>query len=219
MDGKGNYFFEIDNDPCRKKKKKLTLSAIQKCLFSLAHNTKARYFMEEQFPPTGKCALNYGSLLGGINVILGMVLYFQGLHTAQNLGLVMVSIVLTAGLIFWGIFNFKKVHEGFLTLPQALKIGTGIALVAALIGILYNMVLVNYIDPEVPAKIIEARLAPLLESGQMSQEQFAQQKAQNLKYWWIGYLFFLMANSCMGFILGLLTGLFLKKARPIISSE
>lgn len=170
--------------------------------------------MEQQGSTTGKYALHYGLLLGGLNVVFAVVLYLQNLHTSQSPVIMSVAIALAAAVTFLGITNFKKATGGFLTLGQALKIGAGIALISALIGIVYNILLVHYLDPEVPAKIMEARLGPALESGQITQEQFDQQKAQSLKFWWMGYPVILLVSILMGLILGAITGVLLKKTKP-----
>ena len=125
-----------------------------------------------------------------------------------------VSIVLAAVITFLGIQNFKKANGGYLKLGQALKIGAGVLLIGGIIGILYNIILVNYIDPDAPSKIMDARLGPALEEGKITQEQFDQQKQQSIDYWWMGYPFILIFNVLIGLAIGLITGLILKKNKP-----
>lgn len=170
--------------------------------------------MEEQQPKTGKFSFNYGLILGGISVIFGVMLYTQELHTSQSPALMVVGIVMAAVVTFLGISAFKKANGGYLTLTEALKIGAGVALIAGIIGVLYNIVLVNYIDPDAPSKIMDARLGPSLMNGEITQEQFDMQKEQSLKFWWMGYPVLLIINILIGLALGLITGLILKKAKP-----
>ena len=170
--------------------------------------------MDEQQPKTGKFSLNYGLILGLVSVVFGVMLYTQDLHTSQSPALMIIGIVLAAVITFLAIAAFKKANGGYLSLGEALKIGAGIALIAAIVGILYNFVLVNYIDPDAPSKIMDARLGPALESGQMTQQQFDMQKEQSIKYWWMGYPVILIINILIGLVLGLVTGLILKKAKP-----
>ncbi|UII79131.1 DUF4199 domain-containing protein [Flagellimonas sp. CMM7] len=170
--------------------------------------------MEENQPKTGKFSLNYGLILGLVSVVFGIMLYTQDMHTSQSPALMIIGIVLAAIVTFIGISNFRKANEGFLTLSQALKIGAGIALISAIIAIVYNLVLVNAIDPDAPSKIMDARLGPALESGEITQEQFNVQKDQSLKFWWMGYPVLLILNILIGLVLGLISGLILKKAKP-----
>ena len=125
-----------------------------------------------------------------------------------------VSFALAAAITFLGVNHFKKAAGGVVRLRQALKIGAGIALISALVTIVYDVLLVNYLDPEVPTKIMEVRLSPALESGQITQQQFEAQKAQALKSWWMGYPVILMVSILMGLVLGAITGFMLKKTRP-----
>ena len=170
--------------------------------------------MEENQPKTGKFSWNYGLILGAVSVVFGVMLYLQDLHTSQSIGLMITGIVLAAIVTFLGVQNFKKANEGYLTIGQALKIGAGILLIAGIISILYQVVLVNYLDPDAPSKIMDARLGPSLEEGKITQEQFDQQKAQSIQYWWMGYPFILIFNVLIGLVLGLVFGLILKKNKP-----
>ena len=170
--------------------------------------------MEENQPKTGKFSLNYGLILGGVSLVFGILLYTQDLHTSQSPGIMIVGLVIAAVITFLGIQAFKKANGGYLTLGQALKIGAGIALIGAIISIVYNLVLVNVLDPDAPSKIMDARLGPALESGEITQEQFDLQKEQSIKYWWMGYPVILILNILIGLILGLISGLILKKAKP-----
>ncbi len=170
--------------------------------------------MEENQPKTGKFSLNYGLILGGISLVFGILLYTQDLHTSQSPGIMIFGLALAAAVTFLGIQGFKKANGGYLTLGEALKIGAGIALIAAIVSILYNYVLVNFMDPDAPAKIMDARLGPALESGEITQEQFDLQKEQSIQYWWMGYPVILIINILIGLVLGLISGLILKKAKP-----
>jgi len=170
--------------------------------------------MEENQPKTGKFALNYGLILGGVSLVFGILLYTQDLHTSQSSGIMIFSIVIAAIATFLGIQAFKKANGGYLTLGQALKVGAGIALISGIIAILFNYVLVTFLDTDAPSKIMDARLGPALESGKITQEQFDLQKEQSIKYWWMGYPFLLIFNILIGLALGLISGLILKKAKP-----
>lgn len=169
--------------------------------------------MEKQSPTTGKFAFHYGLLLGSISIIFAMVLYFKDLYASQNPALIGVSIVLAAVVTFWGIAKFKKAQEGFLALGQALKMGMGIALISAFMGILYHILLIH-LDPETASKIVEAQLGAALESGRITPEQFSEQKTQHLKFWWRGYPLILILHTLMGLVLGLITGLLLQRPKP-----
>lgn len=170
--------------------------------------------MEENKAKTGKSSLIYGSLLGGLGVVFGILLYTQGMHTSQSPGIMIIGLVMAAIVTYIGISNFRKENEGYLTLGEALKIGAGIALIAAIISIIYQFILFDFIDLGAKEAVMDARLTPALESGQITQEQYDLQKQQSIQFWWMGYPVILIINIIIGLILGLITGLILKKAKP-----
>jgi len=169
--------------------------------------------MESNPPKTGKFSLNYGLILGGIGVVFGLMLYMADAHTAQSTVNSVVSLVLSVGVIFWGILNFRKANGGYLTIGQALKLGAGIALIAGIISVLYLLLLSNVLDPDFASKSMDARLAEAAADNNLTPEQIQQQKEMGLKFFWVGYPIILIANIIIGLIIGLVGGLIFKKAQ------
>ena len=170
--------------------------------------------MEGNQPKIGKFSLNYGLILGAIGVVFGVMLYLQDMHTSQSPVIMVIGLVLAAAVTYFGITNFKKQNDGILSLGQAVKIGAGIALVAGIISVLYNIVLVEAIDVNAKSDIMDARLGPALESGEITQEQFDLQKEQSIQFWWMSYPFIIIINVLIGLVFGLIFGLIFKKAKP-----
>jgi len=170
--------------------------------------------MEENQPKTGKFSLNYGVILGVIGVVFGIMLYSMDAHYSQDQSNTIISILIMVGVIIWGIINFRKANEGFLTLSEALKLGAGIALVAGIITVIYTLFLSNVLDPEFAVKIAETTKAASEAAGQMSEAQIQQQYDGTINYFWISYPFILIFNIIAGLIIGLIGGLILKKAKP-----
>ncbi|WP_343485986.1 DUF4199 domain-containing protein [Allomuricauda sp. d1] len=168
----------------------------------------------ENPPKTGKFALNYGLILGALFVVFGIMLFLQDAHTSRSSVNQIISIVLMIGVIFWGVFNFRKANGGYLKLGEALKIGTGIALISAIIYIIYMLVLVNVLDTEFPVKVAELQKAAAEEAGVASTEQIQQQYDGTINYFWITYPFILIFNIILGLVIGLIAGLIFKKAKP-----
>ncbi len=170
--------------------------------------------MEENQPKTGKFSLNYGLILGGISVAFGVMLYTMDAHTSQDISNTVISLVITAAVIIWGIVSFRKANGGYLTLGEALKLGAGIALIAGIIGVLYTILLANVLDPDFASKIMDARMAEMEASGDIPADVIEQQKEMGIKYFWVGYPVIIIFNILIGLVLGLIGGLILKKAKP-----
>jgi hypothetical protein len=170
--------------------------------------------MEANPPKTGKFSLNYGLILGGLGVIFGLMLFLSDAHTSQSPVNSIISIAMSIGVIFWGILNFRKANDGYLSIKEALKLGAGIALIAGIITILWTVLLSNVLDPDFPSKIMDARLAEAAETTNLTPEQLQQQKEMGLKFWWFGYPVILVVNIIIGLVIGLVGGLIFKKAQP-----
>ena len=167
--------------------------------------------METNSPNIGKFSLTYGSIAGIVCIIFSFMLISLDMLYDQGSGKTIVSRVILVGAVFLGIFNFRK-ENGSLTLKQALKIGTGSSVIAAIYSILFTLALVNFIEPEFIAKTGEIIRATEIESNPtISNEQldmldkFIELQA---KFFWVVDL---NVHAFVGLIIGLLGGLILKK--------
>ncbi|WP_421805047.1 DUF4199 domain-containing protein [Flagellimonas sp.] len=171
--------------------------------------------MEEQQAKTGKFALNYGLLSGLISVVFGVMLYTQKMHYETSTAVIVISIVILAAIVFFAVNAFKKANGGFLTISQALKVGVGVALVAAIISLVYQFVLTNFIEPDFMDKVMEmAKPKAMANNPNMTEEQWEQGVEMQKSFAWIQYPVLLIMNSVLGLILGLISGLILKKSQP-----
>ncbi|MDC1012776.1 DUF4199 domain-containing protein, partial [Flavobacteriaceae bacterium] len=99
--------------------------------------------------------INFGLLLGGISVVFQLMLYFLDMHYKNDSNAGIVSLVIMIGVLVYAFIYFKKFNEGFLSLGEALKIGMGVALVSALVGVVYTQILMNFLDPDTLKKSLE----------------------------------------------------------------
>ena len=168
--------------------------------------------MENSTPSTGKYSLNFGLLLGAIGVAFGLMLYFVDAHTNQSPVVQVVNIVISVGVIFWGILSYKKANGGYLKIGEALKMGAGMALIAGIIQVLYTIFLSNVLDPEFASKIMDLRMAEAAQQNDMTSEQIEQAKEMGKKFFWFGYPVMLIVSVIFGLIIGLGGGLIFKKS-------
>ncbi|NNL02578.1 MAG: DUF4199 domain-containing protein [Eudoraea sp.] len=170
--------------------------------------------MDENQPKIGKYSLNYGLILGAISVAFGVMLFTMDAHTSQDPVNTVINIVLMVGITIWGMISFRKANGGFLTLGEGVKLGVGIALVAAIIGVVYMILLANVLDTEFVTKIAENQKATMEASGQLTSEQIQQQYEGTINFFWISYPVIIIFNVIAGLVIGLIGGLILKKAKP-----
>lgn len=171
--------------------------------------------MEENQPKTGKFALNYGLLIGGVGIVFGIMLYMIDMHYERGIAVQGTQIAILAAGIVLGIVQFKKANLGFLTISEALKVGAGVALIAGLIGLLYFFVFSNFVEPEYMANLTEIGKQEALETNpQLTEEQIDQGIEMQKKFAWVSYPIILIFNIIIGLVVGLITGLILKKQKP-----
>ena len=91
--------------------------------------------MENPTSPLKTHILQYGILLGIVSVVFNLMLYFLDMHYTQESAAQWVNWFITISVTVLGIYNFRFSNEGFLSLGEALKLGLGIGVIAALIAI------------------------------------------------------------------------------------
>jgi hypothetical protein len=171
--------------------------------------------MEENQPKTGKYALNFGIILGIVSIVFSIMLFTMDMHYERNTAVQIISLILAAAAIVLAISSFKKANGGFLTLSEALKIGTGVALIAGILGLLYFFIQSNFIEPDYWDKAYEIGKQTALENNpQLTEEQIDQGIEMQKKFSWLFYPIGLIINIIIGLVLGLIVGLIMKKQNP-----
>jgi hypothetical protein len=170
--------------------------------------------MEANPPKIGKFALNYGLILGGIGAVFSLMLYLQDLHYQQGIWNAVVSFVLTLLVVTVAMIQFRKANEGKLTFGQAIKVGVGVALISALVGIVWNLILTEVIDPETTEKALAYAEEQMRTEYNMNQEQIDAQLSLSRKMTapYIQVPFALIASVIFGFFASLIPALVLKKS-------
>tara|TARA_B110000977_G_scaffold168992_1_gene218572 strand:+ start:75 stop:599 length:525 start_codon:yes stop_codon:yes gene_type:complete len=161
--------------------------------------------------------LQYGSILGGISVIFGLMLYSLDIHYQNDTNTTIVSLIITIGVIAFAQFNYRKDNEGFISLSQGIKIGLGMAAISGIINVLYFLVLSNVIDPEMMNKATEMGMNEFLDQNPEASEKLIEQVKDiqdNLTGPLISSSMVIIFSLLTGLVVSLVTGLFLKRKRP-----
>lgn len=166
---------------------------------------------------TASYALRYGLIYGIILVVFAIMLYTMDMHYQNSTLSTVVNILIGVGGILWGMLAYKKDNGGFISLSQSLKVGIAIALVGSLVGIIYGVVLTEFIDPTTMDKALEFQKQQMLsQNPEMSVEQANQFVDMQKKFSspLIRSAFGLLFGIFFGFIVALISGLVIKKNRP-----
>ncbi|MEL4307649.1 DUF4199 domain-containing protein [Joostella sp. CR20] len=170
--------------------------------------------MENTQPTTGKFALRYGLLLGGVSIAFGLMLYFMDMHYQQTMSIFVVSIVIMLAVILLALYQFKKENGGYMTFGEALKIGIGLCLIGGIISMLFQLLLSNVIDPDMLDKQLNLARAKMVEYG-MTPEQIESQIEVSKKFSGplIQAAFGLIGSIFFGFVLTLIPALVMKQTK------
>ncbi|WP_299526230.1 DUF4199 domain-containing protein [Winogradskyella sp.] len=130
--------------------------------------------MEHQKPTAGKFALNYGIILGVIMLAISVTMYVTGMALEGVQWPVFIYYVLFPIIIIYGISQFKKTNANTLSLGDGLKVGLAIAIISALVYVVWIFVFNYAIDPEFTAQSMEVVREKMLENPNMTEEQVEQ---------------------------------------------
>lgn len=157
--------------------------------------------------------LNYGLYLGVATVIIELVKYAMGVHLDPHWAFAVLGGALFIGLIIFGIKKYKEANGGFLTWGQGVKIGVGIAIVAALIGTIYNYVFMNFIEPEFMSQMMEIQNQKLVDQG-MNQEQIeaANEMSKAFQSPLLIAAFGIIGSAIGGFVVSAIAAAIMKKS-------
>ncbi|WP_298486641.1 DUF4199 domain-containing protein [uncultured Maribacter sp.] len=172
--------------------------------------------MEENKIKTGTFALRYGLLLGVIGITFGLMLFFVDMHYERGFAIQAIQIGFIAITIVIAIIQFKKANEGFLTLSDALKIGTGVALIGCILGLIYFFLLSNVIEPDYMDKMYEiGKSEAITNNPKLTEEQIDKGIEMQKRFAWVFYPIGLIINIIIGLIVGLVSGLIMKKTNNV----
>jgi hypothetical protein len=173
--------------------------------------------MDTQNTSIKSLIITYGLLLGALSVAFQLMLFFLDMHYKNDSTAGIVSLVIMIGILLYAFIQFKKQNEGYLSLSEALKIGLGVSLVSSLIGIVYTVILMNFLDPDTMKKSLELSMETMrIQNPEMPQEQLdmARSMQEKMSSPLILSAIQIIFALFIGFIISLIGGLIVKKSRP-----
>lgn len=173
--------------------------------------------MEIQKASVKKVALPYGAILALLTITISVVVYVLGLTYEQPWWQSVLNFVIMTLCIVYGLKAFKKDNSGFLSLGEAIKVGLAISLVAGLIGVVFNLLFMNVIEPDFAANMLVATEENMLEQNpDMTEEQIemAMSVSETMMSPIVLSAFGIIAALFFGFIISLISGLIMKVNRP-----
>ena len=161
--------------------------------------------------------LKFGLLLGILTILFNAILYATDNFLAPHWSLGVLNFVITVVVIVLAIKAFKDGNGGFLKLGEAIKIGLGVSLIAALIGAIWVLVLTQVLEPNYSELALDAIRTQMIEMyPDMTDSQIDQTISFQEPFTKIGFMIpiAIMLSLFFGFIISLIGGLIMKKENP-----
>ena len=173
--------------------------------------------MEENKISIRQYIINYGLLFGIVSIVFSLMLFFLDMHYQNNPFQLVISLIIWTTLIIIAFIAYKKDNEGFINLSECFKLGLGISLLGGLIGFLYFLILINFLDTEVLEKGFKYQSEIMrMNNPELSQEMIDTAIEMQRKFSSPGiiFVFVMIFQLFIGFIISLIGGLIVKKSRP-----
>ena len=120
-------------------------------------------------------ALRNGILLGLASVAFTVLLYITDfLYTDSTLLAVitwLINIAISVVFIVMAVEQYKKANEGFLSIGEAIKVGVLVAVIAGVIGAIYQVIYATIIDPDYYDKVVEVAMKKMSAMANFNEEQ------------------------------------------------
>lgn len=156
--------------------------------------------------------LNYGLLLGVLTILISLIVYASGNHLQPHWSVSLFSILFMIAAIVYGIKKFKESNNDFLSWGQAVKIGVGISIIAALLSVIYNIIFVTYIEPDYMTQLMEIQTQGMLEQGMTDEEiEMAVSMTEKFSSPYLSAAFGIIGSAIGGFIISAIAGAIMKR--------
>lgn len=143
--------------------------------------------MEETATPSGdkrSIGIKYGLISTVIGIVFFLVLIFSGQNPLTFQWGWVVSVTATIVLVVLAHKEYKEENNGFMTYGEGIGIGFWFMLVGVVVGVLFNYVYTNFIDPNLMVDFYENQYNQMQQQG-MPDGQIEVAQTWTKKLFWI----------------------------------
>lgn len=168
-------------------------------------------------------ALRNGILLGLASVAFTVLLYVTDfLYTDNTLLAIitwLINIAISVVFIVMAVEQYKKANEGFLSIGKAIKVGVLVAVIAGVIGAIYQVIYATIIDPDYYDKVVEVAMKKMSAMANFNEEQleeFQDKMYANKPSIASSFSLSIVFSAIGGLIISAIVGAIKKKERPML---
>jgi hypothetical protein len=111
---------------------------------------------QEKAPTLINHALKWGVIAGAAGIVMMVLLYVFDYTLLVSFKFLGVAIVVSLGIIIYGGIEYRKLSGGYLSYGKAWQHGFVTFAVSGIIGVIFQMIMYNVIDTELPEKMADA---------------------------------------------------------------
>jgi hypothetical protein len=157
--------------------------------------------------------LNYGLYLGVIGVIVHLALWASGNIFELQMVNTIISFLATIIFIVLGIKKFKEANGGFISWGQGVKVGMGIAMISAVIAVIYTLLFTNVIEPDFQQQAMDFQVKAWEDAGLTSDQiETFTESSENFQSPLIVSAMILAFSAFIGFVFSAIIAAIMKKS-------
>ena len=104
-----------------------------------------------------------GMLLGGVSILLTMTVYLINIELMVEWWFGILNLLISLILVIYLGINYRNINNGFISFGNAFKFSFLILIISYLVGIIFQILLYNIIDPSLP-EVIKQLTVEMMES-------------------------------------------------------
>jgi hypothetical protein len=127
--------------------------------------------MEENTSPAPSLlnhAAKWGAILSAISILVVMLLYVVDYTLMAGFTFIIIIMVVGLGFVIYAGINYRNEIGGYIPFGKAFLHGLIVFAVSGAISTIFNLLLYNVIDPDLPANLTEA----IIENTRSTMERF-----------------------------------------------
>ena len=156
--------------------------------------------------------LNYGFVLGILSILTSVTSYALGMHIDRDWRFGLLGFILMVIIVSMGIKKFKVENQNLLSFGQAVKVGIGVSIVSAVLVTIYNLIFMNFIEPDFMNQLLQVEKAKWIEAEMSSEQMEGAEKMFNLFSGpAISSAAAIIASAFLGFVISAIAGAIMKR--------
>ena len=156
--------------------------------------------------------LNYGFVLGILSILTSVTSYALGMHLDRDWRFGLLGFILMVIIVSMGIKKFKVENQNLLSFGQAVKVGIGVSIVSAVLVTIYNLIFMNFIEPDFMNQLLQVEKAKWIEAEMSSEQMEGTEKMFNLfSGTAISSAAAIIASAFLGFVISAIAGAIMKR--------